>query len=58
MNNETDLKPMTISELADRWGVSVRTARKWIHPFRRELGEVRGRIFTIRQVRIILGHLE
>lgn len=58
MNSDTDLKPMTISELADRWGVSVRTARKWIHPFRGELGEVTGRIYTIRQVRIILEHLE
>lgn len=56
--SDTDLKPMTVSELAARWNVSRKTVLKWIRPFRAELGTVHGRIFTVQQVRIILDRLE
>ena len=55
---EPKTKPMTLGELAARWQVSEKTVRKWIKPFRDELGTVHGRIFTARQVAIILSHLE
>lgn len=56
--SEPEYKPMTVLDLANRWQVDVRTVRKWIKPFRHELGTVCGNIFTPRQVKIILDHLE
>ena len=55
--SEPEYKPMTVLDLANRWQVDVRTVRKWIKPFRHELGTVCGNIFTPRQVKIILDHL-
>lgn len=49
---------MTLRQLAARWNVSERTVRRWIKPFEDELGPVSGKIFTPRQVKIILDHLE
>ena len=49
---------MTLHQLAVRWQVSERTVRRWIRPFEAELGEVHGKLFTPRQVKIILEHLE
>ena len=49
---------MTLRQLAARWQVSERTVKKWIEPFRAELGHIDGKIFTPRQVKIILDHLE
>lgn len=56
--NDRDLHPMTLLQLSVRWNVSVRTVKRWIKPFEAELGEVRGKIYTPRQVKIILEHLE
>ena len=67
MNNPTDplkrgseppLRPMTLRQLAARWQVNEKTVKKWIAPFMAELGPVRGKLFTPRQVKIILEHLE
>ncbi|MBR3710388.1 MAG: hypothetical protein IKM99_05430 [Bacteroidales bacterium] len=55
---EVPLHPMTLTQLAARWQVSEKTVKKWIRPFREELGTIHGRIFTPQQVKIILGHLE
>ena len=49
---------MYIYELAQRWNVSDRTVRRWIKPFKDELGEIKGKLFTPKQVKIILEHLE
>lgn len=58
MITNPDVYPMTLKQLAARWQVSERTARRWIKPFLDELGPVSGHLFTPRQVKIILGHLE
>ena len=50
--------PMTLRQLAARWQVNERTVRRWIEPFIGELGHINGKIFTPRQVKIILEHLE
>lgn len=49
---------MSVGELAVRWNVSRRTVRNWIKPFLDELGPIHGKLFTPRQVKIILEHLE
>lgn len=58
MSDIRTYQPMSLGELASRWNVSVRTVRRWIRPFRDELGTVHGKLFTPRQVKIILDHLE
>ena len=51
-------RAMTLKELADRWGVSVRTVRKWLKPFEAEIGLRVGNIYSPHQVEIILSKLE
>lgn len=51
-------RSMTLKELADRWGVSVSTVRKWLKPFEKEIGVRVGNIYTPHQVKIILSKLE
>lgn len=58
MSDQVPVRPMTLSQLAYRWQVSERTASKWIRPLLPELGPVHGNLFTPRQVKIILEHLE
>ena len=55
---EKDCKPMTINDLAMRWGVSCRTVRKWLKPFMSEIGPKVGNLYNSRQVAIILSKLE
>ena len=51
-------KAMTLKELADRWNVSVRTVRKWLKPFERDIGPRIGNVYSPHQVKIILSKLE
>ena len=51
-------RAMTLKELADRWGVSYRTARKWLKPFESEIGPRIGNVYSPHQVKIILEKLE
>lgn len=55
---EKDCKPMTVSDLAARWGVSCRTVKRWLRPFEGEIGPRVGKIYNARQVKIILSKLE
>lgn len=56
-NNTIQLKAYSTGELAKLYGVSWRTLKKWIAPFEAEIGERRGRFYTITQVRIIFDKL-
>ena len=51
-------KAMTLKELADRWNVSVRTVKKWLKPFERDIGPKIGNVYSPHQVKIILSKLE
>lgn len=55
---DNDIRPMTLSELAQRWGVSCKTVKRWIKPFAAEIGPREGNIYNARQVFIILSKLE
>ena len=55
---EKDCKPMTVSDLANRWGVSCPTVSKWLKPFASEIGPKEGNIYNPKQVAIILSKLE
>ncbi len=55
---DNDIRPMTIAQLAQRWGVSQRTVRRWLKPYEAEIGRRVGNIYNARQVAIILSRLE
>lgn len=55
---DNDIRPMTVSELAQRWGVSCKTVKQWLKPFASEIGPKVGNIYNARQVAIILSKLE
>lgn len=57
-NKGVVVKPYTLNELAELYQISWRVFRSWIKPFRDEIGEIRGRVLTIPQVKIIFEKLD
>ena len=51
------VKPYTLSELSNIYGVDWRTVKIWIEPYKEEIGTRRGRYYTIPQVRFIFDKL-
>ncbi len=56
--NILELRPSTLSDLAQIYGISIPTMKLWIKPFLPLLGEKTGNYFNPRQVRILLENLE
>jgi transposase-like protein len=52
-----DVKPYTMKELCEIYGVSDKTMRKWLQPFAEQIGERRGHIYNVAQVVTIFHHL-
>ncbi len=57
-NKGVVVKPYTLNELAELYQISWRVFRSWIKPFRDEIGEIRGRVLTIPQVKTIFEKLD
>jgi transposase-like protein len=55
--NSKAAKPYSLSELANHYGVTRHTMRKWLVPHRQEIGETVGRFYTVRQVKSIFTAL-
>ena len=54
IQDRTQARPMTKTELAILYGVSTKTLNKWIKPFKAEIGAIAGTyILTVNQVRTI-----
>lgn len=51
------LKPYTLKELGELYGVDWRTFKRWIKPFTDEIGPRQGRFYTVSQVKIMFGRL-
>jgi hypothetical protein len=51
------VRPYTAKQLYELYGVSDKTFRKWLVPFATEIGEKKGRYYTIAQVKVILERL-
>lgn len=51
------LKPYSLTELTKVYGVCIKTMHKWLDPFKDEIGEKKGRFFTISQVKLIFEKL-
>lgn len=54
---QTEIKPLNYKQLAALYEISHRTLKSWLEPFSAEIGVMRGRTFTIRQVRMIIEKL-
>lgn len=52
-----EVKPYSIGELATMYGVSVRTMHTWLKPIQSMLGDLVGRYYNLRQIRIIFDEL-
>jgi hypothetical protein len=55
--NEIKVKPYSLIELAAMYEVDWRTLKKWLIPFKEEIGEKQGRYFQIPQVKVIFDKL-
>ena len=56
-NSAYRIKPYSYKELKFLYGVSYKTLKTWIQPFLTEIGEKRGRYFTIKQIKVIFEKL-
>ena len=54
---ERDVRPYSYGELVILYGVSHRTLKTWLEPFMKEIGEKRGRFFTVKQIELIFAKL-
>jgi len=54
---QQDTRPLNYKQLAAIYEVSHKTLKSWLEPFMEEIGEMRGKTFTLRQVRIIFERL-
>jgi hypothetical protein len=55
--NEIKVKAYSLIELAALYEVDWRTLKRWLIPFKKEIGEKNGRYFQIPQVKIIFEKL-
>ena len=51
------LKPYTTKEIAAMYGISTKTIIRWIEPIKNEVGEKRGRYYTVNQVERIFDEI-
>lgn len=56
-NVRNEISPLNYKQLAAIYEVTHRTLKSWLEPFMDEIGEMRGRTFTLRQVRLIYEKL-
>lgn len=56
-NNTIEIKPYSLTELANIYGVTNRTMKNWITPHNIAVGEKVGRLYTTLQIKIIFEKL-
>lgn len=52
-----EVKPYTLKEIASIYGVCDKTLKRWLKPFKEEIGERQGRFYNVTQVRLIFDKL-
>ncbi|MCW3091395.1 MAG: hypothetical protein JWP81_2464 [Ferruginibacter sp.] len=52
-----EVRPYSSKELCGIYGISYKTLRKWLQPFQQEIGDRRGRFYTVLQVETIFCKL-
>jgi hypothetical protein len=56
-SNRIEIRPCSLKELSNIYGVTVRTIKKWIAPHEKEIGNKIGRYYNVLQVKIIFEKL-
>lgn len=51
------VRPYSRKELTALYGVSCRTLRNWLNPLKKELGERKGHMYSVKQIEIIFDVL-
>jgi hypothetical protein len=57
-NKKIEIKPYSITELAQIYQVSIHIIRKWLSPHSEAIGKKIGRMYTVHQVKIIFQKLD
>lgn len=57
MQQETKAQSYSVKELCALYGVTWKVWNAWIEPIREKVGEVKGRKYSPKQVKIIFDHL-
>lgn len=52
-----EMKPLNYKQLAAIYEVTHKTLKSWLEPFMEEIGEMRGKSFTLKQMRLIYDKL-
>ncbi len=52
-----EVKPYTLKEISSIYGVCDKTLKRWLKPFKEEIGERQGRFYNVTQVRLIFDRL-
>jgi transposase-like protein len=53
-NVKLEIKPYSTKELAAIYKVSEKTIYRWLKPFKEQIGQKNGRLYTVNQVRTII----
>jgi hypothetical protein len=56
-NYVIEVKPYSITELSNIYGVTIRTMKNWIQPHNQTVGIKIGRLYTAFQVKVIFEKL-
>lgn len=51
------IKAYSVKEVAGLYGISTKTLRKWLTPFKNDIGQRQGHFYYPKQVRIIFEKL-
>lgn len=51
------IKPYTVNEICGLYNISRHVFFSWIKLIRKDIGVIRGKIFTPKQVRVIFDHV-
>jgi len=51
------IKTYSVKEIAVLYGISTKTLKKWLTPFKKEIGERQGYFYTPKQVKTIFDKL-
>ena len=54
---QTEITPLNHKQLAAEYKVTHKTLKSWLKPILKEIGEMRGKTFNVRQLRIIYENL-
>ncbi len=57
LTNVREVKPYTLKEMAGIYGVCDKTLKRWLEPFKEEVGRRQGRFYNVTQVRLIFDKL-